>query len=127
MSSLGKIIHPTIRAKRDIRKGERITLSYVDTLKPTPLRREQLRRDKKFWCECARCRDPTEFGSNCSALRCPRCGGPVLPDADDGGIWACRNCPHYSLAASKAEEILHESYKGKESCRMLGSTDIAGY
>ena len=104
-----------IRAKRDIRKGESITLSYVDTLKPTPLRREQLSKDKKFWCECARCLDPTEFGSNCSALSCPQCRGPVLPEDDDGGggTWACKNCLDYSIAASKAKDILHDAYRGK--------------
>lgn len=103
-----------LRAKRDIGKGESITLSYVDTLKPTPLRREQLSKDKKFWCECARCLDPTEFGSNCSALSCPQCRGPVLPeDDDDGGIWACKskNCADYSIAASKAKDILHDMYR----------------
>ena len=85
----------------------------MDALKPTPLRREQLSRDKKFWCECARCLDPTEFGSNCSALSCPKCRGPVLPEGDNEGIWACKSCADYSMAASKAKDILHDTYRGK--------------
>ena len=111
---------PIIRAKRDIMAGESITLSYVDTLKPTPLRREQLHRDKKFWCECARCIDPTEFGSNCSALSCPKCKGPVLPGGDnDGESWACNDCANYSIVASKAGDILLDSYRGKLESTVL--------
>ena len=39
-----------------------------------------LQQTKHFTCECQRCLDPSEFGTNLSAIRCPKCKiGDVLP------------------------------------------------
>ena len=51
-----------VRARTDIKRGESITISYVDTVLPTPIRRRRLLRDKRFRCECERCRHRTELG-----------------------------------------------------------------
>ena len=45
----------------DIKRGESITISYVDTVLPTPIRRRRLLKDKRFRCECERCRHRTEL------------------------------------------------------------------
>ena len=37
-----------------------------------------MKQSKCFWCSCARCQDPTEFGTYLSALNCSKCGGKVL-------------------------------------------------
>lgn len=38
-------------------------------------RREFMHAGKLFWCSCARCADPKELGTDCSALVCPKCRG----------------------------------------------------
>ena len=67
-------------AKCDISPGEPLTITYCSALKPTQDRRATLRQSKLFWCLCERCRDPTEFGSHLSTLKCPKCKqDSVLP------------------------------------------------
>ncbi len=41
---------------------------YTHSLWGTHSRREHLFNAKKFWCECPRCGDPTEFGTDFSTL-----------------------------------------------------------
>lgn len=43
-----------VTARRPIRKGEEITISYIDEEAPLEERREAL-RDYGFVCRCARC------------------------------------------------------------------------
>lgn len=52
----------TIRAGRDIAGGEHLSIMYTHSLWGTHARREHLNKVKKFWCQCARCQDPTELG-----------------------------------------------------------------
>ena len=49
-------------AKRDIARGEEISVTYCNPLSGTPARQEMLRRSRFFICRCKRCNDPTEFG-----------------------------------------------------------------
>ena len=63
-----------IRAQRRIEKGEEITISYTSLLSSTRRRRKMLSSNWCFDCECRRCADPTEFGSNLGTLRCQKCG-----------------------------------------------------
>lgn len=92
----------TVRAARDIGKGEHIVTCYSNVLWGTQLRRQQLRDTKYFNCCCERCSDPTELGTHFSSLRCMGsdelpCNGfqvPVNPLADvDALEWACNKCP----------------------------------
>lgn len=93
----------TVRAARDIRKGEHIATCYSNILWGTQLRRQQLKDTKYFDCLCERCADPTEFGTHFSSLRClgsdelPCDGGvqvPINPLADISDLeWACDKCP----------------------------------
>ncbi|XP_037915115.1 uncharacterized protein LOC119654024 [Hermetia illucens] len=115
-------IHPktytmTVRALRDIEQGESITTSYVDYIMGTMKRREQLKHGKFFWCICRRCRDPTEFGTYCSALKCLRCnGGTVLSTnpLDQDAEWMCLQCQNF-INASTISATLDKLFRELES------------
>ncbi|KAJ2953814.1 hypothetical protein O0L34_g1443 [Tuta absoluta] len=85
-----------VYASKDIDAGEEIVSCYTGSLWCTPARRCQLYKTKKFWCKCARCQDPTELGTNLSALKCfdKRCPGILLPvnSLDPVSDWRCDNC-----------------------------------
>lgn len=88
-----------MRAGRDIKKGESLSIMYTHMLWGTQLRREHLKRTKYFSCTCNRCIDPTELGTYISALKCigdelKTCGGTQLPidPLSDTTDWACDKC-----------------------------------
>lgn len=58
----------TVKAGRDIKKGEHLSIMYTHSLWGSQARRAHLNDAKKFWCVCPRCQDPTEFGTNFSTL-----------------------------------------------------------
>lgn len=73
-------------APNDIRKDEKLSICYSDSLWGTLNRQNHLQQTKLFQCECDRCRDVTEFGTNYSAIKCPgkmgedtSCPGEMLP------------------------------------------------
>ncbi len=72
-----------------IAKGSVISATYTQTLWSTINRREHLWTSKCFWCDCARCADPTELGADSSAIRCTDCQGLVRSAAplDDKSDW----------------------------------------
>lgn len=59
----------TVRAGRDISKGEHLSIMYTHSLWGTSARRDHLFNAKKFWCVCKRCADPTEFSTNFSTIK----------------------------------------------------------
>ncbi|XP_055598472.1 SET domain-containing protein SmydA-8-like [Uranotaenia lowii] len=83
-----------------IKKGERLSICYTDVLWGTPSRMEHLQQTKLFRCSCARCLDPTEFGTYFSALKCSGfkkdsdCNGLLLPENASNwfGSWICNKC-----------------------------------
>lgn len=90
-----------VRAGRDIAKGENISIMYTNCLWGTQQRQEHLQLTKCFTCTCARCKDPTEFNTYFSALKClgagkNKCNGYQLPadPTDRNGEWKCSgdNC-----------------------------------
>lgn len=68
-------------ATRHIRKDEQIFISYSQLLWSTNTRRMHMMMSKQFFCACDRCADPTESGTNLSAIRCQNkpCTGLLLP------------------------------------------------
>ncbi|XP_026285722.1 SET domain-containing protein SmydA-8 isoform X2 [Frankliniella occidentalis] len=130
----------SLRASVPIPKGHAITLSYAYTIQGTLKRREHLKESKFFDCCCSRCSDPTELGSMCSALVCPRCGRPsVLPtdplQAD--APWRCvpprleprpgakqeQPCPGYEMTAKEVKEFLDKLTDESEA---LDHNDVVG-
>eukprot|EP00095_Tigriopus_kingsejongensis_P008719 maker-scaffold352_size199037-snap-gene-0.46 protein:Tk08719 transcript:maker-scaffold352_size199037-snap-gene-0.46-mRNA-1 annotation:"protein isoform a" len=77
-------------ATTNIRKGSIISATYTQSIWNTMNRRAHLYMSKCFWCQCRRCRDPTEFGTYLSANSCNACGGQVIPTQplDNSAKWA---------------------------------------
>ncbi|XP_011312778.1 protein msta, isoform A-like [Fopius arisanus] len=70
-----------IRAAIAINKGDHISMCYTDPLWGVTNRRHYLLQTKFFHCQCARCSDPTEFGTMFNGLKCSKnnCCGTMLP------------------------------------------------
>ncbi|XP_070502422.1 SET domain-containing protein SmydA-8-like [Chironomus tepperi] len=91
----------TVRAARDIKKGEHIATCYSNILSGTQMRQQQLRNMKYITCSCIRCSDSIELGSNLSSLKCIgmdgiACDGiqvPIKPLNGESSEWACDKCP----------------------------------
>lgn len=91
----------TVRAARDIVKGEHITTCYSNILWGTQMRQSQLRNIKYFSCQCPRCQDPTELDTDFSSLKCIgiegiTCDGfqiPINPLDESLLEWECIKCP----------------------------------
>jgi len=68
-------------AQRKIKAGQEVTITYTSLLTSLPRRQDKLSSLWFFTCECQRCLDPTELGSNISSVACPACpkGGHLLP------------------------------------------------
>ncbi|GLV35060.1 SET and MYND domain containing arthropod-specific member 1 [Carabus blaptoides fortunei] len=90
-----------ITAGVPIEFGEHLNICYTDSLWGTSNRRHYLAETKFFNCMCARCSDPTEFGTYFSAVKCQNidCKGYVLPDSflvdpkkDYDQTWKCNIC-----------------------------------
>eukprot|EP00933_Yihiella_yeosuensis_P050738 TRINITY_DN48530_c0_g1_i1.p1 TRINITY_DN48530_c0_g1~~TRINITY_DN48530_c0_g1_i1.p1 ORF type:complete len:465 (-),score=57.18 TRINITY_DN48530_c0_g1_i1:84-1478(-) len=99
-----------LRARRDIKIGEEVTVSYLDEnliLNPTSKRRWDLWETKQFWCCCERCFANVDRSRGLSCLRCR--SGTVFAgnfrcldgDAKDGNLLAeafidavCGLCEH---------------------------------
>lgn len=84
-------------ASVDIPKGGIISTTYTQTLQGTLQRRLHLRSVKYFDCCCARCSDPTEFGTFIAGIICSRCKtGRILPTnpLNNQAVWKCNSCPH---------------------------------
>jgi len=86
-----------LRALRDIRPGESLSIAYVPLADPTHMRQESLWRRWGFRCTCTRCVDPAELGSGISSLRCSSCcSGWLAPAGGDydrrRATWACSRC-----------------------------------
>lgn len=87
-----------VKAGRDIKKGEHLSVMYTNCIWGTQQRQEHLRYTKCFTCTCARCKDPTEFNTNFSTLKClgekDKCPGFHVPlnPTDPDTEWTCNEC-----------------------------------
>ena len=92
------IVHPdnrlTLRAQREIKEGEEITIQYISFLFGNSKRCPDIKACWFFQCSCRRCSDPTELGTFLSAALCQHCHGPVLPPDSslDCLSWTCHHC-----------------------------------
>lgn len=90
-----------VRAARDIKTGEDLSIMYTHILWGTQMRLEHLRSIKYKVCVCKRCTDPTELGTYLSALKCfgseeiGTCDGIQLPvkPLSRSTEWSCTKCP----------------------------------
>ncbi|XP_044252836.1 SET domain-containing protein SmydA-8-like [Tribolium madens] len=97
----------TVRAISDISEDTPLTCSYTNIFIGTHARIEDLKKINKT-CFCARCNDPSEFGTFFSALKCigtkqDSCGGNQLPvnPTNEETLWVCNKCkielPHKQI------------------------------
>ena len=96
-----------LRAKRKIKKGEELTIFYTDFLESRHSIRKKILNEWKFLCQCERCRDRTEFGSNFSSFKCA-CGGYFYEDIEVASgqktinnSWICSKCKKKSNLCEK--------------------------
>lgn len=98
-----------VAASVPIAEGDHLAICYTDSLWGTQNRRHFLRLTKFFECDCNRCKDTTEFGTNFSTLRCRQadCKGYMLPSSFlvEEQPWMCNVCG-YKLQASQVYNIL---------------------
>ncbi|CAD6999380.1 unnamed protein product [Ceratitis capitata] len=96
-----RTIHPSegyrirLRAMCDLAEGQQLQHSYTYTLNGTVQRQEHLKTGKFFTCQCKRCKDPTELGTNFSTFKCSKCeDGWLLPSdpLDSSCKWKCTLC-----------------------------------
>lgn len=96
-----------------IPKDEQIFTTYVRLTWSTPIRRTNLLATKHFFCQCRRCEDRTECGTNTNALHCFNCKGTALATyfgTSPDPIWECTDC-----------EAVMERYKVRAVMLMLGN------
>ncbi|KAI5737065.1 hypothetical protein M8J76_009749 [Diaphorina citri] len=101
-----------VKAARTIGKEEEILSTYTSLLWGTATRRSFLSNTKEFLCRCARCKDPTEFDTNLSAIYCKTkpCGGILLPGnpLDIKSDWLCSSkIKEHKMGAQKAFQLLN--------------------
>lgn len=85
---------------------------YTHMLWGTHMRQDHLLTNKYFICKCDRCLDPTELGTNFSAMKCigdigKSCGGTLLPKnpIDITSEWFCDRCD-VSITNEQIEIVL---------------------
>ena len=81
-----------LEARRDIKAGEELTITYCCSMLATPARQTKLRTSKGFQCVCSRCSDPGERATNTGGILCTKCRqGVLLPHLQHhGGLaWSC--------------------------------------
>lgn len=79
-------------ASRSISEGKPILITYAEVGEGSHERQKTLRENYYFQCTCERCKDPTEFGTNFSAIKCNKCkDGYLLPvnSLDGDSDWNC--------------------------------------
>jgi len=97
-----------IRAQTPILKGEEIFLKYTSFFAGQIERSELIQDNWNFCCECARCIDPSDLGSNFDTMNCTKCKGTTLPKFNDlSAPWVCGKCGD-SLAREKVRQIQDE-------------------
>ncbi|XP_039950193.1 SET domain-containing protein SmydA-8 isoform X1 [Bactrocera neohumeralis] len=96
-----RTIHPSegfkirLRAMCNLNEGQQLQHSYTYTLNGTSQRQEHLKNGKFFTCECKRCKDPTELGTNFSTFKCSKCEEGWLLSTnpiDPSCYWKCTLC-----------------------------------
>lgn len=74
----------SIRASRNIKKGEEISIAYIDIGKSKSTRHRELSSLYGFYCTCTRCSSDSDGGFLCSTFKC---GGCYEAPPSDLFIW----------------------------------------
>lgn len=121
-----------VEAAGEIKAEEFLTTTYSHILWSTQLRHQHLKDTKYFTCNCERCKDPFELGTNFSTLRClgteeGPCNGLQLPTDPLSAQteWACNKCPikisneHVSYITGRMNEEIESTLGASPSPKIL--------
>lgn len=92
----------------NINKGEQLLTRYVTPQLGSVQRVADLQNRWHFTCNCARCQDPTEFGTFMSAIKCKEdCEGYLISKRPllVGAPWKCTSCTK-TLGISQIQTVL---------------------
>jgi hypothetical protein len=86
-----------VRATVPIPIGARISINTFEPLRSTLERRYNLFETKFYFCQCERCKDPTELGTYTGGIYCPDCSdqqGILISEnpLDSRSDWICTKC-----------------------------------
>lgn len=96
-------------AGQDIERGHIITYNNAIVMLSTRERREQLQKTKHILCECQRCVDPTELGTNIGSIKCTNCNSGYYRICECCEFsWTCQDCKH-KVSSEKLENLLEEA------------------
>lgn len=94
---------------RDVREGEEITISYIDSSQPTDRRREELRRGYRFSCQCPKCLN-VALDRKTSGLACPDPACPGLPCSLCNAALQSVRAAHAKITPSQSLETVERAY-----------------
>ncbi|XP_055372325.1 SET domain-containing protein SmydA-8 [Condylostylus longicornis] len=101
-------------ATRSIKKDVNLSICYTDAIWGTAARQNHLLQTKLFKCECSRCKDVTELGTNYGAIKCNKndCDGLCLPLSLEtlNSQWRCLKCQK-TLEIAYVTDILDRAGK----------------
>ena len=107
----------SLYAQVDIEANEEITITYINLLRPTFERQEQLEYLWHFVCQCSRCQDPTEFESYIGHVKCPQCQKVMLNNLDNQSFHCCQSVTYVQVKTLTSQflqyfnGIVHEGTK----------------
>ena len=106
-----------VRAQTPILKGQEIFNKYTSFFAGRIERSELIQDNWNFFCECPRCSDPSDLGSNFDTLNCSKCKGAMLPDGNDpSSPWLCCECG--SRLSREKVRNMEDSFSEKiDKCR----------
>ena len=101
-----------IYSKKNIERGEEITIQYLPFLYDHFKRKKTIRSNWFFDCACPRCLDPMELNSMYSAMKCPDCidnASYMVPEnsMDLKSDWKCKQC-NVKQSAKMVEDYVED-------------------
>ena len=97
----------SIRALRNIEKGEEITIAYIDIGKPTWWRKKELLKSYGFLCSCNRCHTSSSDGYKCQKIDCR--GISRINENDLFISW--KSYPCNKIQITDATDVINDSLK----------------
>ena len=85
-----------VRVKRDIKPGEELFTTYIDTAMPRKLRRAWLYKSFNFWCFCKRCQFEGDDSNECTNCKKTASEGKKFP--------GCSRCKRAWYCSTKCQK-----------------------
>ena len=98
-----------MKASVNISKGDKVTRSLVDVMKCSLFRRKELEKDFFIDCDCDRCCDGTEFGTQFGGIIWPELCGHVFSPSnprDEASPWVSDQAPGAEVGGAECSREL---------------------